>query len=191
MAIKPLDWVKHAHAKMWRVYTPIGVYTVSSIILPASWTCATETYITGGKADTEELAFKAAWEHYERQVQDLLIEDEEPEYVQALVSALEIFGHYGDNIKMANAGRGGVSLWFYNGTPLPKRATYEEDGSDCNEVDLNGPISPDACVLGVYSSHDDLKGALMTPVLQAKHFIAASDALDRGKDYLKTKGIQE
>ena len=96
--------------------------------------------------------------------------------IERMQKALAIFAHYGENITIGDDGLGGVTYEIYSGLETPKPATFE-DGTADNNVCLSGPISPDACLFGIYANHQKLKGALLTPVLQARHFIEASAAL--------------
>lgn len=77
IAIKPLVWVKHPRADLWRCDTIVGLYQVSSVVSPASWTLdGRSMFAATGTADGEQAAKDAVQTDFEARIRTVLIAQE-------------------------------------------------------------------------------------------------------------------
>lgn len=68
-AVKPLEWVKHPNASMWRCDTVVGLYQVAAIAQPATWTFdGLPGQTASGEADDEHEAKAAAQADYQARI---------------------------------------------------------------------------------------------------------------------------
>jgi hypothetical protein len=68
-AVKPLEWVKHPNAYMWRCDTVVGLYQVAAIAQPATWTFdGLPGQTASGEADDEHEAKAAAQADYSARI---------------------------------------------------------------------------------------------------------------------------
>lgn len=74
--VKPLDWVKHPTAALWRADTIIGRYQAFNIVHPSCWTFDSSDGLTttSGDAETEAEAKAAAQADYEQRIRSALVE---------------------------------------------------------------------------------------------------------------------
>lgn len=99
------------------------------------------------------------------------------EVIRGLVEALEPFAFFGGMFStFVNDSDGSATLVLYDGKPPIE--TGKIGRPEWNEVDISGgPIDPQACLFGICVGHMSVKGAIITPIIQAKHFLDADAAL--------------
>lgn len=95
--------------------------------------------------------------------------------VKVLSDALKIFAFFGGVLDGKSDEKTSITTVVYEPSDRLRQGFAS---ADVGEVELpEGPVKPDYWLFGIWHAHSDVHAAMMTPVIQARHFYDASAAL--------------